>query len=114
MTACVCVGSRLIIRRGGRYVNSTEINATESKIDRVEQSLRRWRLMTVLAVLGAGIGIAIALKGRGVQREVRARESLLIGDSGDVIARLTHREHGAVLCFGCTHRARELMSWSDR
>src|SRR5947208_8136282 len=64
---------------------------------------------TTLFRSGAGIGIAIALKGRGVQREVRAREFLLIGDSGDVIARLTHREHGAVLCFGCTHRARELM-----
>jgi hypothetical protein len=73
------------------------MESTEASIAVLNQTLRRLRLVTLLTLVIAAIALAIAVKGRGPQAEVRARAFVLVDDSGEVLARLAKVKDGPVL-----------------
>jgi hypothetical protein len=73
------------------------MESTEASIAVFNRTLRRLRLVTLLTLVIATIALAIAVKGRGPQAEVRARAFVLVDDSGEVLARLVKVKDGPVL-----------------
>src|SRR5438445_3175615 len=73
------------------------MESTEPSIAVFKRTLRRLRLVTLLTLVIAAIALAIAVKGRSPQAEIRARAFVLVDDSGEVLARLAKVKDGPVL-----------------
>jgi hypothetical protein len=85
------------------------MESTEASIAVFNRTLRRLRLVTLLTLVIAAIALAIAVKGRGPQAEVRARAFVLVDDSGQVLARLAKVRDGPLLVLHARRAAADVL-----
>jgi hypothetical protein len=73
------------------------LDVSEERIGRLENAVRRWQVVALVALVFAFAAAALALVNRGVQREVQARSFTLVNESGDVLGRLADSSGGPFL-----------------
>ncbi len=94
------------------------VEAIAGRLDRLERSNRRWKLLATMALTLLGVGVFMGAKGTArppVVDELRARAFLLVDEQGTTLARLGWLPHG-VLGLGFYddgRRSRILLSVDD-